>query len=473
VTETSPILDALGHTGSKRSNASIGFALASLPSSWMTSDKQYYWRFMQWSPLSKVAPSTMEVLAQAASAGASSFSRVPGIRWPELSPESKVLVGFCEATRGSPKKGSEILEDVIEEVKVSYGSDSMEFLLAGTTLVNCCNKAYVGRAEEIGRAIFQAIHRSNDLSVEIGVPQQTYFLMAVADAFLSQSNFTEAERLLRQVIEHPFTDNNTEMSARLRQLKIGRRQRRSPFDIDDWKILRHLAAGLHLATDSLKYEILEEVICFVSVLNPKDIPIGPLETLIFETITSLSNVPISQYGGSSASRKNFMNNIDTLQYYKNELDLFSLTGPQVYFCRMIRERFRHTTVQVAEKVGAANWQRFQRIKEIWEGDDSSENVIAQDEHQDTGKSKFQDSGIGSSIGSEANITGQFDSGMPQVARSIVSFRSFMKNEYGAAELPPIPAENEEGNRICYICKKTLKEVDSESQWRPVFSQIFR
>ncbi|RFU34089.1 hypothetical protein B7463_g2245, partial [Scytalidium lignicola] len=458
-------LNALGHSESKRSNASIGFALASLPSSWMTFDNQSYWSFMQWSPLSKTAPSTMEILAQAVLAGASSFIQVPGIMWPALSLESKVLIGFCEAARGSPQKGYEILEDLIEEVKVSYGSDSMEFLLSGITLVNCCNKAYEVRAEEMGRAIFQSIYGSHDLPVRIDVPQQTYFLMVVADTFLGQGNYAGAERLLQHVIEYPFTDNNTEMSARLRQLKIGRRLRRSPLDIDDWKILRHLTAGFHLATDPLKYEILEEVICFVSVLNPNDIPRGLLEPLILETIKSLSNVPISEYGGSSASNKNFIDNINTLQQYKNKLDLFSLTGPQLYFCRMIRDRFHRTTVQVAERVGAANWKRFQRIKEMWEEDDSSDNVIAQDENQDTGKSKFHDSGIGSSIGSEAKLAGHFDSGVPQVAKSIISFRSFIQNEYDAAELPPIPAENEEGNKICFICKKTLENVDTESQWR--------
>ena len=82
---------------------------------------------------------------------------------------------------------------------------------------------------------------------------------------------------------------------------------------------------------------------------------------------------------------------------------------------------------------------------MWEEDDSSENVIAQDENQDTAKSKFQDSGIGSSIGSEAKMAGHSDSGVPLVARSTISFRSFIQNEYGAAVLPPIPEENEEEN----------------------------
>ena len=100
----------------------------------------------------------MEVFAQTAIAGASSFTQVPGIMWPALSLESKVFIGFCEATRGSFQKGCEILEGLIEEVKVSCGSDSMEFLLVGITLVNCCNRAYGGRAEEIGCAIFQSIH---------------------------------------------------------------------------------------------------------------------------------------------------------------------------------------------------------------------------------------------------------------------------------------------------------------------------
>jgi tetratricopeptide (TPR) repeat protein len=461
-------LKTLGHNGSKRSNASIGFALASLPTSWMTSDNRSYWGFMQWSPLSTAAPSTMEALAQAAFAGAASFSKVPGIVWSALSLESKVLIGFCEATRKTPQKGYEILRDVIEELKQSYGSGSMEFLLSGTTLVNCCNKVYGGKVgEEIGCVILQSLHGSDSLPLEVEFPQQTYYLMAIADAFLGQGNYDEAERLLLRVIEYLLTDNETAMSAKLRLLKMSRRQRRSPLNLDDWKRLRRLADGFHQAPDSLKYEILEELICFLSVLDPKDIPRSPLEPLVFEIVKSMSTFPISEYGGSLASRENLINNIEALQQYKNELNLFSLSGPQLYFCRKIRDRFRHAAVQVAERVGAANWQRFQRIKEMWEESDSSEEIVAQHEIPDTGKSKFYDSGIGSSVGSESKQIGELDSGVPQGARSVLSIRSFMQNEFGATELPPIPVENAEGNRICFICRKILKGVNSESQWRSV------
>ena len=83
------------------------------------------------------------------------------------------------------------------------------------------------------------------------------------------------------------------------------------------------------------------------------------------------------------------------------------------------------------------------------------------------------SNLGSSIGSEAKMAGHSDSGVPPVARSTISFRSFIQNEYGAAVLPPIPAENEEGNRICFICKKILKDVDTESKWRSVIPHTFR
>jgi hypothetical protein len=528
-------LKALGHNESNRSNAAIGFALASLPSSWMTSENQAYWHFMQWNPLSKTAPSTMEILAQEAFAGAASFSQIPGILWSVLQLETRVLIGLCEATRKSPEKGYEILIYAIEELKSSYGPESMEFLLVGTTLVNCCNKAQgskAGEETEIGLALLQSLHESMRLPPCVEFPQQAYFLIAMADTYLAQGNYAEAEPLLLQVVGYPLTDNETAMSAKLRLLKMSRRQRRSSLNLDDWRRLWDLAAGFRRAPDAFKYEILEESISFLSVLDPKDILGSPLEPWIFKIVKSLSAFPINEYGGSSASRKNLAGNIDALQRYKNEFNLFSVSGPQLYFCRMVRDRFRQATVQVAERVGAANWQRFQRIKAMWEESEPGEEIIAQHEVPDTGKSKFHDSGIGSSVGSESKLpgqldtnhsaaqydipetgnskvydssaglesksigqfnsdaqnlphnlpdtrnsklpdlrdleskhTGQFDSRVPQKARSVISFRSFMQNEFGATELPPMPLENEEGNRVCLICRKLLKGINSESQWR--------
>jgi len=72
------------------------------------------------------------------------------------------------------------------------------------------------------------------------------------------------------------------------------------------------------------------------------------------------------------------------------------------------------------------------------------------------KSSFQDSGLGSSIGTQSKR-----------AKSVMSshsFRSFMSHEEGAAELPPMPLAGENGKIICPICERTLMGV-SEAKWK--------
>ncbi|OBT39150.1 hypothetical protein VE00_09683 [Pseudogymnoascus sp. WSF 3629] len=126
----------------------------------------------------------------------------------------------------------------------------------------------------------------------------------------------------------------------------------------------------------------------------------------------------------------------------------------------MRDRFPHATVDFIERIGAANWHRLG----LKGPDDVMEITV------DTAASKFQDSGLGSSLGSELSSNHILD--IPQDTRSVVSIRSFMETEQGATTLQSMPPEDSEGNRICYICQKTLKDVHHESQWkRHVFSDL--
>lgn len=434
---------------SKRSHAAIGFVLASLPSSWETSRAG-----IQWFP--SEAPSTMEIIAYALLAGASSIADVFAQSLQNLSLKSRVLIAFCEAKRKSFSPAYLLLRESFTELTNSYGKSSMEYLLAGTALVSCCNEGFGGNAAEIiANSLFTNLYGPDGVPVKVEFPQQTFPMMALADCLLGQSKFDEARKILLRILEYPLVDfnlSNTVICTELRLLKMSRRQRKAPSDSEDWERLGHVFSHFDMATDSIKYECLEELVSFLSVLKPRDKP-----PQIFEIVQVVNNYHVEEYNGSADSNQNLASNMESLQQYKNELNLFTILGPQLHYCRKMRDRFPNATVDFIERIGAANWHRFQRIKGLMEPIDLMEVTV------DTAASKFQDSGLGSSLGSE--LSGNQILDMPQYARSVVSIRSFMEIEQGAATLQSMPPKDSAGNRICYICQKTLKDVHHESQWK--------
>lgn len=398
----------------------------------------------------------MEIIAYALLAGTSSVADVftPSLR--NLSLESRVLIAFCEAKRKSFSPAYLLLRECFTELTNTYGRSSMEYLLAGTALVSCCNEGFGGGAAEIiANSLFTNIYGPDGVPVEVEFPQQTFPMIAVADCLLGQSKFDEARKILLRILEYPLMDfnlSNIAICTELRLLKMSRRQRKEPSDTEDWERLRHVFSQFDVATDPIKYECIEELVSFLSVLKPGDKP-----PQIFEIVKVLNNYNVEEYKGSADSKQNLISNIESLQQYKNELNLFTILGPQLHYCRKMRDRFPHATVDFIERIGAANWHRFQRIKGLVEPVDLMEVTM------DTAESKFQDSGLGSSLGSELSSNQVLD--VPQDARSVVSIRSFMETEQGATTLQPMPPEDSAGNRICYICQKTLKDVHNESQWK--------
>jgi hypothetical protein len=200
-------------------------------------------------------------------------------------------------------------------------------------------------------------------------------------------------------------------------------------------------------------------VCLLSVLEPEQIAKIPQAARIVKTLT---NYNISTYQGSPPSRLNLHRNIEELKRFKSKLNLFSISGPQLAYCRKLRERFLPASVQIIEKVGSENWQRFKRVKEMREID-----LLVEVEPQPLlpAKSVFQDSGLGSSLGSDPTLIDTSPPSPPKVARSVTSIRSFMSYEEGATLLPPMPPVDSTGERICYICKKVVWGVTNESQWR--------
>jgi hypothetical protein len=294
-------------------------------------------------------------------------------------------------------------------------------------------------------------------------PQETYLLLAMADALLAQSDYADAEFLLELILQYPLTDVKVALSAALRLLKMNRRQGEVPLPSYHWERLRSAIANFGQAPDSLKYECLEEVICFLSALDPADIS---RNSQAVDVVKILSKYHEYEYRGSPIERENFLENLEALKEYRNKLNLFFFSGPQLYYCKKMRDRFPHATVQFVEAVGAANWQRFQRIKEMREEVQTADEVGDEDQGPIySSESIFHDSGLGSSLGSESKQSGMPATQVRNVARSVTSIRSFMGYEEGAIKLPPMPAENSVGERICIVCQRVLKDISNESQWK--------
>jgi hypothetical protein len=108
--------------------------------------------------------------------------------------------------------------------------------------------------------------------------------------------------------------------------------------------------NFHGVSDTLKYECLEEVICFLSLLGPND---GPKILQASQIVTDITQNHTT-YQGSAASTRNFLDNLAALGQYRNALGLFCLTGPELNYCRMMREAYPKANIQFIEKIGAKN-----------------------------------------------------------------------------------------------------------------------
>jgi hypothetical protein len=204
-------------------------------------------------------------------------------------------------------------------------------------------------------------------------------------------------------------------------------------------------------SDTLKYECIEETLCCLALLEAKDTPGLPQ---VSQVVKTLGRYRVDMYHGTSTATLNLSQNLQELKRFKTKLNLFSLSGPKLHFSRKTRERFPSATLIIVEKVASVNWTRFNRIKRMREMAPEIDPV----------KSIFEDSALGSSIGSDPVVANSAPEAQRK-AQSIISISSFMSFDGDATVLPPIPIENSIGERSCFICGKSINNVKNESQWR--------
>jgi hypothetical protein len=245
-----------------RANSAIGFALGSIPPSQIASAPK---ESLKWTPLLPDRPSTMEALVQSQLFGAISLRELSGIRWEDLNLSTRVLVGFAEARKKAFFNAAEILEQLIGDVEIAYGKESLELLLVGTALVNCCNATQREiDGEKFGRYVWSNVFGSSLQKNSVGPLQEAYLIVAISDSFLGQRKYAEAREPLIRVLNYNSINSNITMSVTLRLLKMSRRERDPSSLLKDWTRLGHAIRLFDKLSDILKYECIEETVSIFS-----------------------------------------------------------------------------------------------------------------------------------------------------------------------------------------------------------------
>jgi hypothetical protein len=174
-----------------------------------------------------------------------------------------------------------------------------------------------------------------------------------------------------------------------------------------------------------------------------------------EVIDALDAIDITRFHGTDTMKLSLREYQQELKLYRRDFGLFSVTGPQVHYCRNIREGFPKASIAFVERIGAANWERFQRLKEMPYIEEVVEPVVT------AAPSKFHDSGIGSSLQSSALLT-VIQEPLSK-ARSRLSMNTVPGP--GLSRLLKVPLEIMVSKPYqCEWCGKFLGMVDPNRQW---------
>ena len=134
---------------------------------------------------------------------------------------------------------------------------------------------------------------------------------------------------------------------------------------------------------------------------------------------------------------------------------FHLSDPAKIYVSLIREKYPDAEDQLVDRLGEANWQRHQTIREQIEANDLDEG---QDDSCSAFRphSAFHDSGLGTSVPAYT-----------EYASSHTSFQSSnAEGEEGALRVPAAPDEMSAGKPFtCPYCGITLANVKNRVAWK--------
>ena len=142
---------------------------------------------------------------------------------------------------------------------------------------------------------------------------------------------------------------------------------------------------------------------------------------------------------------------------------FRLSDPAAIYVSLVRDKFRNAQAQLVSRLGEANWQRHQRVREQLEDD------VAVDKDQNLPYSVFRpyttfhDSGIGTSVPANTNY-----------APSHASFQSSnVEGAHGSVRVPPTPKEVKDGKPFqCPFCDQIILNIRNRIDWKSVSQSLF-
>ena len=403
--------------------------------------------------------SSLEVLARTHAIGAQLVMEAVRPAWDSHPLIVRVLVAFRAIHDKDFSTTRKILEPALEEVKKTYATSSMEFVIVGTQLANCYNAlAMEIKTELLVEDMVNAIwpvrksdhFTSEDVALLRSVPD-LYLFVAYSDSLIGQGKYGRAKPLLNGLAHCRITTNDTALLCLLRLLKISRRQSLKSIS-ENWSSLENAICLLGGASSGTLYQCFEEAMCMLSVIDSLD------KTQISRAkgvIDALDVIEITRFHGSDIMKLTLQEYHQELKVHRRDFGLFSVIGPQEHYCRNIQERFPKASIAFIERIGAANWERYKRLKEMPQLEEVVEPVVT------AAPSKFHDSGIGSSLQSSA-IPATIQTPRSRAA-SKLSINTVLGP--GLSGLLEVPTEIMAGKPYyCEWCRKSLKMVDPKRTW---------
>lgn len=340
--------------------------------------------------------SSMDVLANTNAVGGRTVKKATGSVWTSQPVMVRILVAFRAIYDKDFSTALQILEADFEEVKESQGTISSSFVVVGTQLALCYNA--LGMEIKTELLIEETINavwpwrtpgsvRSNDIARLRFMPD-VYLFIAYSDSLICRGLYDQVRPILFQLTSFHNQSNEIVLLCVLRILKIIRRQQAQDSTFDNWTLLQDAISLLDKASGGALYQYFEEAMCMLSAVHNKDTVAISRAKIIVDALDTLD---IDHFQGSDAMKLTLQEYQQELKVYRRDLGLFSVIGPQLHYCRTIREGYPKASITLIERIGAANWERFQRLNQPHQTEKTVAAVAIAE------PSRFHDSGLGSSL----------------------------------------------------------------------------
>ena len=147
-----------------------------------------------------------------------------------------------------------------------------------------------------------------------------------------------------------------------------------------------------------------------------------------------------------------------------DIEPFAVSMPAGFYVRLIRERYKHAPSELIGRLGEANWERYNRLRDLEQLSGPDANPTTAEQKAPSIKapqtqSQFRDSGLGT-----------MDSASTKYAASVRSHSSLISSEAepetGYLRVPSAPPEVAEGTPFCCpYCGEIQYSITNRVAWK--------